>query len=259
MVLFAFDLDRTLVTDAFELPGSIERSIRSVRERGHLVTVLTGRPLAAASPYLDQLAVTGPFSVNHGGQVMGEGGRELRRRRIAAADVDGLLGGYLQDGGVEFSCIVDDVLWVRDPGDGRWDWAHTRSRRVERYHAGMALDADKLVFHSPDRSAELDAAVATRHPDMLRYLWGDGFLEILAPQADKGTALALIAETLGVPRSEVVAFGDGPNDFSMVSWAGHGVAVGPAAPAQLRAAAAEHIGAPEEGGVAAWLEANVLL
>jgi len=158
---------------------------------------------------------------------------------------------------VEFSCIVDDVLWVRDPEDDRWNWAHTRSRRVDRFRTGMALDADKLVFYSQQRSTELDREVASRHPDMLRYLWGDGFLEVLPAQADKGSALALIAEDRGIPRSEVVAFGDGLNDFTMVTWAGHGVAVGDAHP-NLVAAAREHIPAPEQGGVASWIEANVL-
>ena len=256
-MLLAFDLDKTLVTDDFVLPGAIERAIRAARDRGHLVTVLTGRPLAAAQPFLDQLGVTGPFSVNHGGQVMGEGGRELRRRRIASCDVDGLLTHDLVDDEVEFSCIVDDVLWVRDPDDGRWDWAHTRSRRVDRFRTGMALDADKLVFYSQQRSGEIDRIVADRHPDMLRYLWGDGFLEVLPAQADKGSALKLIAEGAGIPRDEVVAFGDGLNDFTMVTWAGHGVAVGDAHP-ELVAAAAEHIGSPEEGGVASWLESHVL-
>lgn len=256
-MLLAFDLDKTLVTEDFVLPDAIERAIRGSRERGHLVTVLTGRPLAAARPYLDQLGITGPYSVNHGGYVMGEGGRALRRRRIAAQHVDGLLDGYLTDGEVEFSCIVDDVLWVRDPDDDRWGWAHTRSRRVDRFRPGMALDADKLVFYSQERSGELDREVAARHPDMLRYLWGDGFLEVLPAHADKGSALALIADRAGVPRSEVVAFGDGLNDFTMVTWAGHGVAVGDAHP-DLVAAAAEHIGSPEDGGVAAWLEAHVL-
>ncbi len=256
-MLLAFDLDKTLVTDDFILPDTIERAVRGSRERGHLVTVLTGRPLAAAKPYLDQLGITGPFSVNHGGHVMGEGGRELRRRRIASEHVDGLLGGYLTDDMVEFSCIVDDVLWVRDPDDDRWGWAHTRSRRVDRFRTGMELNADKLVFYSKERSGEVDREVATRHPDMLRYLWGDGFLEVLPAHADKGSALALIAERAGVERSDVVAFGDGMNDFTMVTWAGHGVAVGDAHP-DLVAAAAEHIGSPEEGGVASWLESHVL-
>lgn len=257
-MLFAFDLDRTLLTETFELPGAIERAIGAARRRGHAVTVLTGRPLVAASRYLEQLDVTGPYSVNHGAQIIGEDGRELRRRRIASSDVDGLLGRYLHDADVEFSCVVDDVLWVRDPEHERWDWVHASSRRVDRFRPGMALSADKLVLHSPSRAPDLDREVGVCHPEMLRYLWGDGMLEILPAHADKGTALALIAAGLGFARSDVVAFGDGLNDCSMVRWAGHGVAVGPDAHPELVATAAEHIPSPEEGGVATWLEANVL-
>ena len=55
-----------------------------------------------------------------------------------------------------------------------------------------------------------------------------------------------------------MAFGDGPNDASMLAWAGRGIAVGPHACAEVLAAADEHIAAPEELGVVRWLEANVL-
>lgn len=255
-MLLAFDLDKTLVTNDFRLPGDIERAIRGVRESGHKVTVLTGRPLLAARPFLDQLEVTGPYSVNHGALVMEENA-VLARRCIRAVDVDAILGRYLEDLEVEFSCVIDDTLWVRDPDHEHWNWAHTQNRAIDRFALGMARDADKVVFHASDRSEALDREMAERHPTLLRYLWGDGYLEVVPQLADKGTALALIAERLEVDRSEVVAFGDGLNDLSMLQWAGHSVAVGPDAHETVLGVAKEHIPSPELGGVAGWIRTNL--
>lgn len=256
-MLLAFDLDKTLVTNDFVLPRDIEVGLRDARRAGHRVTVLTGRPLRAARPFLDQLAVEGPFSVNHGAQVLDAGGAELRRRRLPAGQVDGLVAGVLDDAEVEFSCVVDDTLWVRDPQHERWTWVHTQNRTIDRFRPGLALSADKVVFYANGRSEALDREVADRHPELLRYLWGDGFLEIVPAGADKGTALAFIAERLGVPRADVVAFGDGLNDLSMLAWAGRSVAVGPEAHPDVVRVAGEHIPAPEEHGVLRWLDANL--
>jgi hydroxymethylpyrimidine pyrophosphatase-like HAD family hydrolase len=49
------------------------------------------------------------------------------------------------------------------------------------------------------------------------------FLEILPPGVDKGSALAKVAEIIGVKREEVMAVGDSMNDEAMIRWAGYGV------------------------------------
>ena len=51
------------------------------------------------------------------------------------------------------------------------------------------------------------------------------FLEILPPGTNKGTALAKIAEILGVSPEECMAIGDSMNDEAMIRWAGLGVAM----------------------------------
>ncbi len=55
-------------------------------------------------------------------------------------------------------------------------------------------------------------------------------LELSAPGATKGAALARLAERLRVPRAEVVAIGDAHPDMCMIEYAGLGVAVGNAPP-----------------------------
>lgn len=252
-MLFAFDLDKTLVTDDYRLPDRVGAAVRSLRDAGHRVTVLTGRPLASARRFLDELDIDGPFSVNHGAQVFDRGGAPLRRVQLKAADVRLLVDPWHAHPLVEFSCIIDDVLLVKDPRDERWRWAHTESRVVTRFDPAAAPDADKVVFAS-STSPAIDAHVATHLPHVERYLWGDGFLEVIGAGADKGTALAFIAERLGVPRRDVIAFGDGLNDASMLRWAGYAVAVGPDAHAHALAAADEHVASPEVGGVADWID-----
>jgi Cof subfamily protein (haloacid dehalogenase superfamily) len=255
--LLAFDLDRTILTEDYRLPLRIEQAIREARDRGNLVTVLTGRPRAAALPYLEQLDIDGPYSVNHGAQVYGPDHALIRHTRLAAPLVGSVLEPYLPLLDLDFSCVVDDILYVRDPQDDRWAWAHTSNRLVKRFDPMEVLDADKVVFAADSRTERIEREILERHPDLITYLWGDGYLEVTGPDADKGGALRLISELLQVPREATVAFGDGLNDLTMVAWAGHGVAVGPYAHPGVVAAAAEQIAAPEDDGVALWLERNL--
>lgn len=255
-MLLAFDLDNTVVTQDHRLPDEIGRAIGAARDTGHLVTVLTGRPHASARPFVERLGVApGPYAVNHGALVFGPDGGVLKRRRLLGDHVRRILSPPLLPAGMPFACIVDDALHVDDPDDPRWAWAHTANRTVTRYDARVALEADKIVFGSNGDSAQIQARL-TAEFELTTYLWNDGYLEITAADADKGAALALIAATLGVPREETIAFGDGANDVTMLAWAGLGVSVGPHATAEVRAVADEHIAAPEELGVAAWLDAR---
>ena len=54
----------------------------------------------------------------------------------------------------------------------------------------------------------------------------DWYFEYTAPGIDKACALEGALPKLGIDASEVVSFGDGQNDKSMIEWAGTGVAMG---------------------------------
>lgn len=253
-MLLAFDLDNTVVTKDHQLPREIETAICAARDQGHLVTVLTGRPHASALPFVERLGCTGsPFSVNHGAMVFGADGKVMKRRRMLGDDVRAILSPPLLPAGIPYSCVVDDHLYVDDPDDPRWTWAHTASRSVARIDLPSITEADKIVFGSNGESEAIESRLRAALA-VTTYRWGDGYLEVTAQDADKGAALELICRTLGVPRERTVAFGDGTNDVTMLAWAGHGVAVGPYAMPELLAHADEHIAAPEELGVASWLE-----
>lgn len=52
------------------------------------------------------------------------------------------------------------------------------------------------------------------------------FFEFTAPGVDKAKALEKVLIPMGYKREEIMAFGDGQNDKSMIEYAGLGVAMG---------------------------------
>ena len=79
-------------------------------------------------------------------------------------------------------------------------------------------------------------------------------IEINREDATKGRALLALAKHLGLEREQVMAFGDGLNDISMIESAGVGVAMGNAVD-EVRRVADTVTATNDEDGVAAVIEA----
>lgn len=82
---------------------------------------------------------------------------------------------------------------------------------------------------------------------------GRGLLEISASGVTKAGTLAELCAGRGIDATEVIAFGDMPNDLTVLDWAGTGYAMGNAHPDVL-AAVPSHTVSNEEDGVALVLE-----
>jgi Cof subfamily protein (haloacid dehalogenase superfamily) len=80
-----------------------------------------------------------------------------------------------------------------------------------------------------------------------------GSVELTPPGVHKGSGLAHLVSLLSIDRHDVVAFGDGLNDHEMLTWAGHGVAMGNAA-AETKALADEVTASNDRDGVAIVVE-----
>ena len=81
----------------------------------------------------------------------------------------------------------------------------------------------------------------------------DRNVEINHKDANKGAALTGLASRLGLTRSQVMSFGDGLNDISMIREAGIGVAMQNAVE-EVKSAADLITGSCEESGVAQVIE-----
>ena len=85
----------------------------------------------------------------------------------------------------------------------------------------------------------------------------DTNIEINTPEASKGSGVSCLADMLGIQRDEIMAFGDGLNDLSLLECAGFPVAMENAVP-QLKAAARYIAPLNTEDGEAQTIEAFAL-
>lgn len=95
---------------------------------------------------------------------------------------------------------------------------------------------------------ELDGLVTVTHSNP-----HDSLLEISALGVSKGATLARMAGRLGLDAADCVTFGDNPNDFSMLEWAGRSYAMSSGHPDGAKYAKSM-AGACEDDGVAVAIE-----
>lgn len=159
---------------------------------------------------------------------------------------------------------------VERVGRGAFDNAHTQFLSEVGYQHAWA-SADHTEVPRAELFAEPAIKLLARHPgmpsdamvDALAPMVGDlvaltfsnpnGLVEAAPLGVSKASGLAEVSASVGVAAPDVIAFGDMPNDIPMLTWAGHGVAMGNSHPDVL--AVADEITAPNtEDGLALVLE-----
>jgi Cof subfamily protein (haloacid dehalogenase superfamily) len=138
---------------------------------------------------------------------------ELRREAPAAC--------FAFERGLHFACEPE---WLALAPPGRTYEPETVFAKAEEL---CTEPVTKLLVRHPFWPLEtlLTCVLAVAREEVTVTHAGSPFIEISAAGVHKGQALETLCGRLEIDRSEVVAFGDMPNDLAMLTWAGHAVAV----------------------------------
>ncbi|QGU05729.1 HAD family hydrolase [Corynebacterium comes] len=266
--LVASDVDGTLLNSQERiLPRVRDAVVRAVRE-GTEVALATGRPHRWIFPVLDQLPIR-PVCVTANGAVLYDSandrvlhshtlqpetmGEVLDLARKAFHDVGGVAIGCERVGVSAFD--PEEEMFVISP-----DYLHTWEAQgygILPEHEVIGEPAVKMLLRNEFLSApemyELLAPLVDADVAHLTFSMNEGLLEVAAPGVTKALGVSTLAKLHGIDQTDVIAFGDMPNDIEMLLWAGTGVAMGNARDSVKDAA--DHVTATnEEAGVAQVLE-----
>jgi len=238
--LIASDLDGTLLRKGEIVSERTHLALERVQEAGATIVLVTGRPPRTMQSIAEAAGVSGLAICSNGAIIY-----DLKREKIVEywfiePEITTRLIAQLREAvpGVHFA--LEYGLHVgREPGfpaprtvlpgfelliDDALTLAREPGVKLIAYHSDLSAEA--LVELAAPLAG--DAALVTHS--------GIGFIEISAADIHKGWGLAHLCTRLGIAASEVIAFGDMPNDIPMLAWAGHGVAVANAHPTVLEQA-----------------------
>ena len=270
--LIALDLDGTLLTDDKRITPRCYAALRQAAEQGHYVVPATGRALHALPDVVKALPfVRYAITINGACVSNADTGEKLLRCEIERDRALDIMA-YSRRYDCMYDCYWDDAGWTERAFLERIDY-YNRDEAVRRLILQTRRPVDDLIskvrremqtvqkvqlcFHAV---AERDSAwpeIAEAFPDIAVTASFSNNLELNHKSATKGNALLLLADRLGIPRSDTVAFGDSSNDLSMLRAAGVGVAMGNASDA-VKAVCGAVTESNENDGVAVWLERHVL-
>lgn len=241
--LLATDLDGTLVDRQGHIAEEDVIALRRARQLGVMVVVATGRMPTVIDHFLQRIETADdePVVGAQGAVIARRNGDILHTLTISRDIAEEGADIARKHGAIPVFYTTHDVIMERvafsPEEDAYWLGSHLRYEPDALGHVDD--DLVKLLAVNPDENAvpALLAAFKQRfdeRADVVRsWHW---FVEAVNKNANKGAAIAWIANQLHIKRDEVLAIGDAGNDVSMLNWAGHGVAPADAAP-EARSAA----------------------
>ncbi|MNB73271.1 putative phosphatase [compost metagenome] len=263
------DVDGTLLNSRHQISPGTKTAVRRLEAEGVPFILVTARSPQGVMPLYRELGVAAPLICFSGALVLEnreEGGLvpvySVCLPAPAALDI------------VELAAREHPEISVNVYSHDRWLTGDAGNAWVLQEQAIVGVQAEQadlteflrrggevhklLCMGPPDSIAEFYRKLGWRSGEVNVYPSKDSYLEIMAGEASKSQAIALLLERLGLELQHAMAIGDNYNDMDMLAYAGLGVAMGNA-PEAVRQFADEITLTHDEDGLVWSLRKHVLI
>jgi Cof subfamily protein (haloacid dehalogenase superfamily) len=260
--MVATDLDGTIVRRDGTISARSVAALDACRRAGIDVVFVTGRPPRWMADVADATGHDGTAICGNGAIVYDLGSEAVLRARTLTPDA-------VRDVAVRVRHALGEVAvaletlegFVREPSyQVRWDAQTDQRVGTLDELLELAPSVVKVLFRKETSSGDvmlnavrpvLQGIAEPTHSNA-----NDCLVEVSALGVSKAATLAELAAERGIEPSDVIAFGDMPNDLEMLTWAGRGYAMSGGHPDAL--AAADDTAPPcSEDGVAQVIEEHL--
>ncbi|MCW5954175.1 MAG: HAD family phosphatase [Propionibacteriaceae bacterium] len=227
--LVASDMDHTLLDGQGEFPPGFVEDLRQLGDAGIVFVAASGRPLYTLRtmfPESDHIA----FISDNGGTVTYRG-EVLFQSLLPTVSYQEMIELTLaRTTGVPMVCGIESAYV--------WSGHREHEDHLRRFQTVITFVDDLTAVDAPaDKFTAYFADGASRHfhETVFEPAYGAGFsvtvggpawMDIMNPGVNKGTALRVLADRLGLERDQLMAFGDTDNDLEMLGTVYHSYAVG---------------------------------
>ncbi len=254
----ALDLDGTLTNHDKEVTPITRQALMKAQKNGAHIILASGRPTYGIAPIADHLEINkydGYVLSYNGGKIVKWQTKEEIYSNHLPNDVIPILYNYAKEkshallgySGKEIITEMPDDEYVKE--ESRIN--KMQIRKINNLMESLEQNPTKLLMTGDPSlmikaEEELSELVGNRM-DVFRS--APFFIELVPRGIDKAQSLNRLLGLIGLTPNDMIAFGDGYNDLSMLKLAGIGVAMANAVP-EVRAEADFITKSNEEDGVA---------
>jgi len=228
--LIASDIDGTLVPDgSHELNPELYDVILKLRAKGIQFAAASGRQWLSIESIFEPIKEK-VFYLSDNGAYVGCHGRSLYVNTIERKTVMDMVQEVRNMDGLDVMICGPDVIYTETDNQEFLDWMVNGYK----FHVKQVEDLTKVdsefIKISVYRKTDVEAHTRTlreEYADRLKMtIAGDMWLDCMRPGINKGQAVKLLQDSLGIKPEETMAFGDQLNDIEMLKQAYYSFAVG---------------------------------
>jgi len=238
--LIAIDLDGTLLNSKRQVPVENIETIREVVKRGIRVVICSGRIFTSGNYYAGVLGSRGPIIACNGSIIKDSQTLEVLYDNPLSQEDSLRIVDVCHREKVYFYGYAEDILYAETlEYDALYYWRFNkrlpREHRVEikiinNFSENLAknfIPVSKFVVISDDAEqlAQLRKYMEKMEGVTVVSSAKNNF-EIFRKGVSKGNALKMLSQKLDIDRKQIVAIGDNENDYTMIEYAGLGIAMG---------------------------------
>lgn len=249
------DMDGTLLNSKHSISDYTKEIIARLNEKGVIFVIATGRPYLDANFFKKQLGLKSFLITSNGTVAHNENDEEIFSEKISPDLVNRILN-FEKDIKKYHRNIYKDDKWFIEYKIEGLDEFHAESGyqyEITDLKNFKNNEINKFFYLANERDIEdLENRLRKEFENELTITLSSPYcLEILKKDAHKGNAIKKIAKYLNISLEETIAFGDGLNDYEMLSIVGKGFIMGNASPRlKEKLPNLEVVGTSDEDGVA---------
>ncbi len=229
------DIDGTLVDFEQNIPESAKKAMDLAKEKGHYLVLCTGRIYTGIYPWLLDYGFHGVVA-STGAHILWND-KEIFHSYIEKKDLIHLVkvmkkynASYVFQG--SNGRFMDKKNQIRMEKFFRKVNGKSDINNFKLTISDVPFDRDDIesgVYNQADVSVEQIQAEVGDNLQITGASFGEDQIhngEFTKKGVTKATGIQMILDHVGMKREDVIAFGDGPNDFEMIQYAEIGVAMG---------------------------------
>lgn len=262
--LIALDLDGTLNSSKGVITSRTRQALIQAQEKGAKVVLASGRPLPGLYQNAKELEFDrfdGYLLCFNGARICTWKEKQIIYDQTMSPGMAQLVYDYNKKNDYNMvimsyegeDVLAEDATAYRVQEEAALN--HMNVRVVPSVRDTLRRPVNKLLFAAtPDYLADIEMEFKRPFVGQLSiYRSAPFYLEVMATGIDKARSMERLAKHMKIDREQIIAFGDGYNDLTMIEYAGVGIAMGNAVE-ELKKKADGITASNDEDGIALALE-----